>query len=139
MTLTNRERGERLIRAAEAIFRRDLAAARAAADHNLAVRRAQEVVELALKGGLALLGVDYPKAHHVGDLFAEQARRKLGFADSERLGRLEEASLWLSQARAASFYLDRDYTPEDAAKAYEDAAFVLKAVKEILRVEDGTP
>lgn len=134
--MTNRERGERLIRAAEAIFRRDLAAARAAEDHNLVIRRAQEVVELALKGGLAILGVDYPKAHHVGDLFAEQAQRKLGVADAERLERLGEASLWLSQARAPSFYLDRDYSPEDAKRAYEDAAFVLEAVKELLRVGD---
>jgi HEPN domain-containing protein len=134
--LTNRERGERLIRAARAIFQRDLAAARAAGDHNLAVRRAQEVVELALKGGLAILGVECPKAHHVGDLFAEQARQKLRAVSSERLERLEEASLWLSEARAPSFYLDRDFTPQDAERAYGDATFVLETVEELMGISD---
>ena len=33
-----------------------------------AVRRAQESVELAIKGILRLIGLDYPKKHEVGSL-----------------------------------------------------------------------
>lgn len=36
----------------------------------------QEVVELALKGALRILGVDFPKVRHVVPVFAEQMRSK---------------------------------------------------------------
>ena len=134
--MTARERGRWLVEEGEAIFQRDLEAALTAGDYNLAVRRAQEVVELSLKGALAALGVEYPKAHHVGDVFAEQAKRKLRAPD-DILKRIERVSLWLSEARAPAFYLDRDFTREDAEKAREDAAFVLEAIKELLGEGDG--
>jgi len=54
--------GEQLLRESERILRRDAHAALGDADFNVAVRRAQEAVELALKGALKTLGVDYPDA-----------------------------------------------------------------------------
>jgi len=66
---------------------------------NMVVRRAQEGVGLTLKGALKLLGVDYPKAHDVAPVFSEQVRRKRGGVDVDVLERIEEVSLWLSQAR----------------------------------------
>jgi|GEM_PF-6280872 len=40
-----------------------------------------------------------------------------------------DISRWLSEARAPSFYGERDFTSEDAKKAFEDATFVLKEIK----------
>lgn len=88
--MTNYEAGERLIREAGKILSRDLKGALESGDHNLAVRRAQEVVELLLKGSLKILGVDYPKVHDVGPVFVQRAKEKqipldfigLGVADS---------------------------------------------------------
>ena len=57
------EDGEKLIGQGEAIFRREVQSAYGGQDFNLTVRRAQEVVKLALKGGLKVLGVDYPRVH----------------------------------------------------------------------------
>ena len=57
--------GQRLLRESEHILRHDVQSALAAQDFNLTVRRAQEVVELCLKGALRMLGPDYPRVHDV--------------------------------------------------------------------------
>lgn len=127
--MTNRENGERLIKEAERVFARDLKSAWEEKDYNLTVRRAQEVVELVLKGALKILGVDYPKIHDVGPVFKEQARSKLAHIKEDTLERVLEISFWLGEARAPSFYLEKDYGEGDAQKALEDAEFVLKEIK----------
>ena len=134
-----REEGLRLIREAGGILRRDAQGALSEKDFNLVVRRAQEVVELALKGALKMLGVDYPKVHDVAPLFSDQLRQKKGVSDPTVLQRIEEASLWLAQSRAPSFYFDREYGEEDAEQALKDAAFVLNAVKELLGLSRKEP
>lgn len=127
-----RDEGIRLIREAEGILRRDTHGALADKDFNLVVRRAQEVVELALKGALKVFGVDYPKVHDVAPLFSDQLRQKKGVAEPTVLQKIEEASLWLAESRAPSFYFDREYGEEDADRALQDAAFVLEKVEELL-------
>jgi HEPN domain-containing protein len=119
------EEGLRLIREAEGIFRRDARGALREKDFNMAVRRAQEVVELTLKGALKILGVDYPRVHDVAPLFSEKIRQKRDIDDPNVVGRIEEISLWLAQSRTPSFYFDREYGVEDAERAFQDAAFVL--------------
>lgn len=126
------QEGLRLIREAEGILRRDTQGALADKDFNLVVRRAQEVVELTLKGALKMLGVDYPKVHDVAPLFSDQVRQKRGIDEPTILQRIEEVSLWLAQSRAPSFYFDREYSPEDAEQALQDAAFVLNEVRKLL-------
>jgi HEPN domain-containing protein len=126
------EAGETLIRKSEGILLRDVQGALDERDFNMVVRRAQEVVELALKGALRMLGVDYPKVHDVAPVFSEQVRQKRGAADVEVLEQIEDISFWLSQARAPSFYLERDYGEEDARQALRDAMFVLTEVRKIL-------
>ena len=131
------EEGLRLIREADRIFRRDARGALSEGDFNLAVRRAQEVVELALKGALRILGVDYPKVHDVAPLFSEQLRQKRAIDDPEVLHRIDEISLWLAESRAPSFYLEQEYGVEDAEQALQDAAFVLNEVKKLLHISEG--
>lgn len=134
MSRSLQEAGERLIQESEKIFQRDVRSALDAGDFNLVVRRAQEVVELALKGGLKVLGVDYPKVHDVAPVFSEQVKQKLGEVDAEVLERTEDISFWLTQARAPSFYLERDYGEQDAEHALQDAMFVLTEVRRILGI-----
>ena len=132
MSRSMQEAGETLIRESESILRRDVQGALDEEDFNMVVRRAQEVVELALKGALKMLGVDYPKVHDVAPVFSEQVRQKQAVVDVEVLERIEDISFWLSQARAPSFYLERDYGEEDARQALRDAVFVLTEVRKIL-------
>jgi len=58
--MNNREKGEVLISRAERVIKRDLEGALQEDDFNMAVRRAQESVELVLKGALKTLGIEYP-------------------------------------------------------------------------------
>ncbi|NJD78742.1 MAG: HEPN domain-containing protein [Candidatus Methanoperedens sp.] len=51
--------------------------------------------------------------------------------EKDSLKEIERISRWLSEARAPSFYGERDFTPEDAKKAFEDAAFVLRQLPSI--------
>lgn len=133
------EKGLRLFREAEGILKRDAKGALNEKDFNIAVRRAQEAVELALKGALKILGVDYPKVHDVAPLFSEQLSKKREISYFEVLRRIEDISLWLSQSRAASFYFEREYVAEDAEHAFEDASFVLLEVKKLLGITDAMP
>lgn len=127
--------GVRLIEQATAIFNRDVRAAYRSKDFNLTVRRSQEVVELALKGSLMVMGVDYPKIHDVAPVFSNLAKSKLGFEDQETLQEIERVSRWLVQARAPSFYLEHDYDDDNARRAMNDSKFVLDSIKVIVDLD----
>lgn len=132
MSESIQEAGRKLIAEGERILQREVQGALREQDFNLAVRRAQEAVELALKGALKVLGVDYPRVHDVAPVFSEQLRQKRGPTGARELERIEEVSLWLAQARAPAFYLEREYRSEDAQQASQDAGFVVEAVKSLL-------
>lgn len=94
------------------------------------VREAQEVVELALKGTLRVLGVEPPKIHDVGPLILEYRDRLPGQVRPDA-DRIAEASRWLRKEREFSFYGEVDLIPteqygiEDAERALADARFVV--------------
>ena len=132
--MTNREAGEPLVKEAQRIFERDLKAAWTEGDYKMTLRRAQEVVELALKGALRILGVDFPKVHDVGPVFVEQARGKGGQVPEGILEEIRRISAWLSEARAPAFYLDRTYGEADAQRAFAEAQFVLTEVRKAFRI-----
>ena len=127
MTGELREQGKRLLGESERILRRDASGALADRDFNLAIRRAQEVVELALKGGLNLMCTEYQRTHDVAPVFCERVQEKIGDV-AEPLERIREVSTWLSQARGPALYLEQDYSADDAEQACDDARFVLEAV-----------
>ena len=70
------ESGKDLLSTAKRIMERDLQEAWEFNDDNLVVRRAQEVVEFALKGALKFLEVEYPKVHDVGKIFEQTLKKK---------------------------------------------------------------
>jgi HEPN domain-containing protein len=126
--VTNKEAAQKLLQAASRLLERDLQAAWEDADYNLVVRRAQEVVELVLKGALRFLGADYPKVHDVGAIFAHKIREKMPEVEGESLERIRTISTWLAGARAPAFYWEQDYKAEEARQAREDATFVFTTV-----------
>lgn len=99
--------------------------------YNLAVRRSQEAVELALKGILRLIGVEYPKVHDVGDVFLEQMTR---FSqDAENLKRIAGISKRLAKDREPSFYMERIYSEATAKEAVEGAQFVYEYIEKLIK------
>src|SRR3990172_4512828 len=89
--------------------------------YNLAVRRSQETVELALKGILRLIGIEYPKVHDVGDVFFEQMMKYS--QDVDILKRIAAISKRLAKDREPSFYMERIYSEATAKEAIEEAQF----------------
>lgn len=127
--MTNKEKGLKLIEEARRIFDRDLSLSFEQKDFNLTVRRAQEVVELATKGALQILGVDYPKVHDVGLLLVQQAQIKKCTVDETSLSKIAADSLWLASIRNIAFYGEGNYPEPDAAQAFEAARFSLQKIE----------
>ena len=122
--MNNAELNGRLITEAELIMEE----ARRALDSqawNLVVRRAQEVVELSLKGLLKLMGVEYPKTHDVGDIFVKVCEEKKIKIDEKVLIEMQQISRQLAEDRAPAFYIEKEYTQEQAEEALQSAKKVL--------------
>lgn len=131
--MNNREKGEELFLRAERIIKRDTLGALQDNDFNMVVRRAQESVELTLKGALTILGIEYPKVHDVSKIFNDAVQRKIGGVNRDILERVTHISAKLSEDRTPSFYGERSYGREEAEEAYHNAIFVFQSIKEILK------
>jgi HEPN domain-containing protein len=111
---------------------------------NLAVRRSQEAVELALKAALRWAGLEVPHRHDVGGLLKRYQHRFPAWF-GERTAELAAISGWLRGERERSFYGDEEsglppemlYTEHDAAEALEKAALVLNACRQLLEGGGG--
>jgi HEPN domain-containing protein len=111
---------------------------------NLAVRRCQEVTELALKGALLWASLNVPKTHDVSAfLHKYQERFPTPFATS--IPELASISRALRVERECSFYGDEAsgippeqlYTADDAQQALEKAAFVLMVCRQLFSASDA--
>lgn len=122
--MTNSDAGEKLISMARVSYR-DLISSFESKQWNAVIGRAQEVVELYLKGLLKFMGVEYPKMHDVGRTFASVCiQRGIGL-DQKILTKISEISLDLAEKRAPAFYMEVDYSEADAVKARSDVDFFL--------------
>ncbi|MBA5867377.1 MAG: HEPN domain-containing protein [Nitrospira sp. CR1.3] len=101
------------------------------------VRKAQELVELALKGMLRSIGIEPPKLHDVGGLLVDHRER---FPEDVRnqLTDLAGISNRLRKERELAVYGDLDFIPteeyslEDARKAQQDAQRVVQAARRVI-------
>ncbi len=104
--------------------------------HADAVREAQELVELVLKGLLRNVGIDPPKVHDVGP-FMLQYRDALQEPINRNLDRIVAISKALRKEREFSFYGDEDmipsesYSAADSTLALAQVDFVLGVLREI--------
>ena len=106
---------------------------------NLTVRRAQEVVEIALKGVLLWAGVEVPRIHDVGPVLRANASR-FPTEFSQHISRLVSISRALAVERERSFYGDELsglppeelYDRQDAQEALDRAGFVLDTCQRLV-------
>ncbi|MEW6756021.1 MAG: HEPN domain-containing protein [Candidatus Latescibacterota bacterium] len=136
--MTNHETAERLVEEAGAIAE-EMEAACQGSRWNLTVRRAQEVVELSLKGLLKALGLEYPRVHDVGDAFVAAVAQKGVVVAPDALSRIRQVSSYLARDRAPAFYLEADFSAEQAQRAQEDAQFVLRLATDLARQLQAGP
>ncbi len=108
---------------------------------NLVVRRAQETVELALKGALMWVGLEAPWVHDVSPFLRQHADR---FPPEfvQQIPRLVSVSRALGVERERSFYGDEEsglppealYSDLDATEALQKATFVLEVCRRFLEL-----
>jgi HEPN domain-containing protein len=99
---------------------------------HLAVRRSQEVVELALKGLLRRSGIEVPRVHDVSGVLRDK-QSVLGEAVLLHLDRIVSISRRLRREREIAFYGDEEtglfgtalYTVADSDAAVADARWIL--------------
>ena len=123
--MTNQEKTDRLFRGANWASQ-DMERALEQGEWNIAIRRAQEVVETTLKGVLTLMGADYPKEHDPSEVLAKVVRERGLEVPDETLKEIQALSADLAEKRAPAFYLDIDISPEETRRAAEGAAKVLQ-------------
>ena len=122
--MSNFDDAERLLSIAK-VYRDELTRAYEGGHWNVAVRHAQEVVELYLKVTLKMIGIEYPKSHDIGSVFTRVCiERNLG-VDPEELNKINDISKNLAEKRGPAFYAERIYIQKDAEKAKADAEFVM--------------
>jgi len=97
--MKNFETGEKLIKEAEDYYL-DLLQAYKRKSWNTVIRRAQEIVELSLKGLLKIMGVEYPKVYDVGWLFEKIVQEKSVIKVEQKVARrIREISANLARER----------------------------------------
>lgn len=130
--MTNFESGEKLLKEAEECLE-EMVLAYQRKSWNLVIRRAQEVVELGLKGLLKMMGIEYPKVHDPSEyLFQILEATGIEIEETTR-EQIKGISASLAAKRAPAFYLEREYSKEEASEAIKEAEFVRGFVKEIQR------
>ncbi len=101
------------------------------------VRKCQEASELALKGLLRFLGVEYPKSHRLGKILLDSNLKYE--IDSDTLGKLADISDQLAIDREISFYGSEEelavnlFERDDAKEALQSAGFVVSPVERIFK------
>jgi HEPN domain-containing protein len=128
--MKNFESGNRLIEDAE-IYYKEMKMAFEEKRWNIVIRRAQEVVELSLKGILKIGCVDYPKVHNVAPLFVKFVKEKNLEVDEKILEKIQNISEKLAKERAPAFYGEEIYGEEEAEEAFEGAKEILEFVKNL--------
>ena len=101
------------------------------------VRKCQESVELALKGLLRFVGIEYPKFHRVGAILQESSIRDEAPVDV--LKKVAEISDELAREREPAFYGTEEgtaeelFTESDAGDALGMMRYVFDFVNELLK------
>lgn len=109
----------------------DMRRALEAGHWNLALRRAQEVVELTLKGLIVLMGGDYPKVHDAAVGFASLIRQRGVAVPEEDLSLIIALSNELAIKRAPAFYGEIEVAESEALRATRGAEMVFDLGKRL--------
>ena len=118
--MDNGERGRRLMAMASE-YLQDMEASYARKSWNAVVRRAQEVVELSLKGVLSYLGVDFPKVHDPAAVFVATVSARGMELGEEEAADVTTVSARLARKRAPAFYFEHTENASAAEEAAADA------------------
>ena len=130
--MTNGERADRLVREARQIA----GEMRRALDDeawNLATRRAQEALELAIKALLNEMSVDYPKTHDPAPVFAQAVRMRGIGVDVDILDSPKTLTQELATIRGPAFYQETVVTDAQGRDWVRRVERALQFAEDLLR------
>lgn len=130
--MTNFERAKKLINDART-YKEEAEQAFESKEWNRTIRRAQESVELYLKGIMKMMNIEVPKIHDVSKIFVieiEKKGKKLRRETAEKIIRTSSA---LSEKRAPAFYREEEYTEDDAKESIEAMRFIAEFIEKLLK------
>ena len=130
--MTNGDRADRLLREARQIAG-EMRRALGDAAWNLATRRAQEALELAIKALLSEMSVDYPKTHDPAPVFAGAIRARGIGVDQAVLDTLMTLSMELAKVRGPAFYQETVVTDGQARDWVQRVDHALQFGEDLLR------
>ena len=130
--MTNHERADQLFAEGTHIAA-DMRSALQRGRWNLSVRRAQEVVELIVKGLLNEMGVEYPRTHNAAPVLVEAIKQRRVESDLGFLEWLSGLSGQLAEIRGPAFYHEIEVGESDAREAVTAADRVLAFGQDLLR------
>jgi HEPN domain-containing protein len=128
--MNNFDINEKLFTEAE-LYREEMFRAYRREFWNVVIRHAQEVVELCLKGLLKTMGVEYPKSHDASGVFEKACIQKGIDIDKEFLQEIKAISSDLAEKQAPAFYMEIDYTRQQAEKAMQSAEKVFAVANKL--------
>ena len=129
--MTNGERADRLLEEARRIGI-EMRQALEPGGWNLALRRAQEVIELVVKALLSEMSIDYPKSHDPAPVLVTAIRARGLDVDAGFLQWLKALSAKLEEIRSPAFYQEIEVTEPQARDAVRDAERVLEFGRDLL-------
>lgn len=128
--MKNFETGKKLIEEAQE-YLGEMKRAYRRGSWNVTIRRAQEVVELGLKGLIKIMGAEYPKVHDPMEFVIRTLQRSKIEIKDETKERLKRISAELAEKRAPAFYFERVYSEKEAKEAKDGAEFVWRIIKQL--------
>jgi HEPN domain-containing protein len=131
--MTNFETGEELLKSAEEYYEEMLQAYNRGS-WNIVIRHGQEVVELALKGLLKIMCMEYPREHDVSEVFERACKIKGIKIEEEDLSRIKKLSAKLAKHRAPAFYMEKLYTKEEAESIIKELEWFKEVVKHLTQI-----
>lgn len=93
-------------------------------DWNRVIRKAQETIELLLKGILKYMNIEFPKEHDIGEYFEDILIKKGIHYSGQDLEKIKDLSKSLTDKRAPAYYGEEFYSKEEAERAKAGAEFV---------------
>jgi len=100
----------------------------------ICIRRSQEALELATKGVLRRLAIEYPREHDVSDALAAASDRLPGYL-RERTEEIMQALIELDRVRGPAFYgYEAEGIPASEAFSKEYAEGTLRKVKPLVEL-----
>jgi HEPN domain-containing protein len=123
--VTNAERADRLFAEADLVAA-EMRRAIEAGGWNLAARRAQEVLELVIKGLLNEMGLEYPRTHDPAPLLVSAIRARAVEVEATFLEWLAALSAELEKIRGPAFYQEIVVNEAQARDAVQGAERALE-------------